>query len=158
MELEENKLKSTIRKCPYCGELLPVLSNVCPSCGQIIDNQNGDGDVNSLMTEIDDLCVSYSRTTIRLYDYIFLFIPIIYIVWAFVVVRKIMKSNQLYNDFSSIKTKAQTLYGDNHRFRTYLASKTSEIEGMKGKNKTSHIIIYILLVIDVLLLCISLAN
>lgn len=158
MELEENKSKSTIRKCPYCGELLPVLSNVCPSCGQIIDNQNGDGDVNSMMTEIDDLCASYSRTTIRLYDYIFLLIPIIYIVWAFVVIKKIMKSNRLYNDFSSIKVKAQTLYGANHRFRSYLGSKTTEVEQLKRKSKVSHMIIYAVIIIDVLLLCVSLMN
>ncbi len=159
METETNTiLKPNVRKCPYCGELLPPLTNVCPSCGQIVEDQNGDNDVNSIMSEIDDVCARISGTSIRIYDYILLLIPIIYIVWIIVVFVKIAKSNRLYNDFCSLRAKAQTLYGDNHRFRTYLSSKTTEIESLRSKNKTSHIIIYIIIFVDVLLLCVSLAG
>ena len=56
MELEEKISKPAVRKCPYCGELLPPLTNVCPSCGQIVENQDGESNVNSLKSEIDDVC------------------------------------------------------------------------------------------------------
>lgn len=159
METEANNTsKPNVRKCPYCGELLPPLTNVCPSCGQIVENQNGDNDVSSIMSEIDDVCARISGTSIRIYDYILLLIPIIYIVWIIVVFVKIAKSNRLYNEFCSLRAKAQTLYGDNHRFRTYLSSKTTEMENLKSKSKTSHIIIYIIIVVDVLLLGVSLAG
>lgn len=159
METEANKiLKPNVRKCPYCGELLSPLTNVCTSCGQIVENQNGENNVNSFMSEFDSLCAKISKTRIHIYDYILLLIPIIYIVWIIVVLMKIIKSNRLYNDFCSLRAKAQTLYGDNHRFRTYLASKTTEIEGLRSKSKTSHIIIYVIIVLDVLLLSVSLAG
>ena len=111
-----------------------------------------------MMSQIDDVCAKYSGTSIRFYDYILLLIPVVYIVWVFVVIMKIVKSNRLYNDFFSLSAKAQTLYGDNHRFRTYLSSKTTEVERLKSKNKTSHIIIYVLLFVDVVLLSVSLAS
>lgn len=158
MEIEDKVSKPTVRKCPFCGELLPPLTNVCPSCGQIVEDQNGENDVNSMMSKIDDVCAKYSGTSIRFYDYILLLIPVVYIVWVFVVIMKIVKSNRLYNDFCSLSAKAKTLYGDNHRFRTYLSSKTTEVERMKSKNKTSHIIIYVLLFVDVVLLSVSLAS
>ena len=158
MEIEEKVSKSTVRKCPFCGELLPPLTNVCPSCGQIVENQNGESDVNSMMSQIDDVCAKYSETSIHFYDYILLLIPVVYIVWGFVVIMKIMKSYRLYNDFRSLNAKAQTLYGDNHKFSTYLSSKTTEVEIMKSKNTTSHIIIYVLLFIDIVLLSVSLVS
>jgi len=158
MEIEEKVSKSTVRKCPFCGELLPPLTNVCPSCGQIVENQNGESDVNSMMSQIDDVCAKYSGTSIHFYDYILLLIPVVYIVWGFVVIMKIMKSYRLYNDFRSLNAKAQTLYGDNHKFSTYLSSKTTEVEIMKSKNTTSHIIIYVLLFIDIVLLSVSLVS
>ena len=158
MEIEEKVSKSTVRKCPFCGELLPPLTNVCPSCGQIVENQNGESDVNSMMSQIDDVCAKYSGTSIHFYDYILLLIPVVYIVWGFVVIMKIMKSYRLYNDFRSLNAKAQTLYGDNHKLSTYLSSKTTEVEIMKSKNTTSHIIIYVLLFIDIVLLSVSLVS
>ena len=158
MVIEEKVSKTTVRKCPYCGELLPPLTNVCPSCEQIVENQNSESDVNSMMSEIDDVCTRYSGTSIRFYDYILLLIPVVYIVWVFVVIMKIVKSNRLYNDFCSLSAKAQTLYGGNYNFRTYLSSKTTEVERVRSENKTSHIIIYVLLFVDILLLCVSLAS
>ena len=158
MEIEEKVSKPTVRKCPYCGELLPPLTNVCPSCGQIVEDQKGESDVNSMMSQIDDVCAKYSGTSIRFYDYILLLMPVVYIVWVFVVIMKIMKSNRLYNNSRSLIAKAQTLYGDNHRFHTYLSSKTTEVERVRSKSKTSRIIVYILLLVDVLVLSVSFTN
>lgn len=159
MEIEESKVsKPSIKKCPYCGELLPPLTKVCPSCGQIVEDSEGNEDATTMMAEIDNVCTKYANTSIRLYDYILLLIPLVYLVWVIVVIVKIIKSNKLYNKFLSLKSKAQTLYGANHRFRSYLDSKTTEIERLKQKNKVSHIVIYVLIFIDVLLLCVSLMN
>lgn len=111
-----------------------------------------------MMSEIDGIYANYSCNSIRIYDYILLLVPIFYLIWAFVVIKKIIKANRLYNDFMTLSSKALTLYGENYRFRNYLTSKTAEIEEIKRKCKKSHIIIYTLLFVDVLLLCISLAN
>ena len=159
MEVEESKVsKPSIKKCPYCGELLPPLSKVCPSCGQIVDDPEAEDNVTTMMSEIDDICKKYSNTSIHIYDYILLLIPIIYLAWGVIVILKIIKSNKLYNAFITQSGKAKALYGDNNKFRSYLTSKTTEIEEIRRKSKTSHIIIYVLMFIDVILLCISLMS
>ena len=158
MSKEGEKKAPSVRKCPYCGDLIPPLTNVCPSCGQIVEDQNGDSDVNTMMANIDRVCNDSSGSSIRVYDYILLLIPIIYLVWVVVVIMKIRKSNRLYDEFHSLCSKAQNLYGDNHKFHEYLTSKTIEMEGQKKKSKTSHMIVYVLLFVDLLLLCGSLVS
>lgn len=159
MELEEKlQAKQTTRKCPFCGELLPPLSKVCPSCGQIVENSEDETDVTSLMEEIDGLCTKYANLAIRIYDYILLLIPIVYLIWVIVVIMKIIKSNRTYNTFMVLRSKAQTMYGDNLKFRSYLSGKVKEMESLKQGNKIPHIIIYVILAIDIFLLCISLSS
>ena len=159
MESEESKTsKPSVKKCPYCGELLPPLSKVCPSCGQIIEDPEGESNATTMMSEIDSVCKQYANTSIHFYDYILLLIPIVYLVWVIVVVMKIIKSNKIYNSFYALCGNAKTTYGDNHRFRTYLDSKTKEVEELKRKGKVSHIIIYVLLFIDLILLSVSLMS
>lgn len=159
MDTEEIKSsKVAIRKCPYCGESLPPLTKVCPSCGQIVEEEGGRSDVVTTMENIDTVCAKFSKTAIRFYDYIFLLIPIVYLIWFIVSIIKIIKSNRLYNDFISLSSKAQTLYGGNHEFRNYLSKKTIEVEELKRKNKTAHIILYIIMLVDILLLVFSLSN
>lgn len=159
MEVEEGKVsKPSVKKCPYCGELLPPLSKVCPSCGQIVEDPEAEYNATTMMSEIDDICKKYSNTSIHFYDYILLLIPIIYLVWVVVVILKIIKSTKLYNAFTTQSGQAKALYGDNIKFRSYLTSRTTEIEEIKRKSKTSHIIIYVLIFIDVILLCISLMS
>lgn len=153
-----NDFKTAIIKCPYCGEVLPPLSKVCPSCNQIVDDQNDVDNVNNMMTEIDTICSIYLNTNIRVYDYIILLIPIVYIVWFFVVFMKIAKSKSLYNDFCSLCSKAQTLYGDNYSFRSYLGHKRSEMQELQKKRRMSHILIYILIFVNILLLGMSLIS
>ena len=86
--LQTKDSKKTIRKCPYCGEILPPMSKVCPSCGQIVD-ESDDDDVMSVMEEIEGLCATYANKSIRFYDYILLLVPIIYLVWVVIVILKI---------------------------------------------------------------------
>lgn len=154
--LEQESLKKTIKKCPFCGEHLPPLSKVCPSCGQIIDDEGEGSDVNTVMSELDGICGSYSNLAIKFYDYILLLIPIVYLIWVVVVIVKIVKSNKRFNEFQVLKSRAQTSYGDNSRFRSYLGSKNTEMEKLRNKNKTSHAIIYVLIILDAILLVFSL--
>lgn len=159
MELEEGKVsRPSIKKCPYCGEILPPLSNVCPSCGQIVEDSEGNSNATTMMSEIDEICKKYANTSIRFYDYVLLLIPLVYLVWIVVVIMKIVNSNKIYNSFNSLCSKARTTYGDNHRFRVFLDSKTSEIEELKRKGNVSHIIVYVLLFMDVVLLGFSLMS
>lgn len=154
--LQAKNTKASIRKCPYCGEILPPLSKVCPSCGQIVDET--DGDITSMMTEIDEVCATYANKSIRFYDYILLLVPLAYLVWVVIVILKIKKSNKLYNDFFVLSNRAKTLYGANSKFTAYINTKTAEVEENKRKNKVSHVIVYTLIIIDVLLLSVSLSN
>lgn len=159
MDTEEVKTsKVAIRKCPYCGESLPPLTKVCPSCGQIVEDEEDNSDVTTIMENIDTVCAKFSKAAIRFYDYLLLLIPVVYLVWFIVAIYKIVNSNRLYNDFISLCSKAQTLYGANHQFRNYLSKKTIEVEELKRKNRTSHIILYIIMFVDVLLLAFSLSN
>lgn len=156
--LQTKDSKTTIRKCPYCGDIIPPLTNVCPSCGQIVDEIDGGNDVFSMMTEIDDVCVKYANKSIRFYDYILLLVPIVYLVWGVIVIMKIVKANKLYNDFNVLSNRAKTLYGSNSKFCSYINTKTAEVEENKRKNKILHILVYALIIIDVLLLGVSLSN
>ena len=145
-----------IQKCPICGDFLPPLSKVCPSCGQIIEDEGSD--VSAIMSELEDVCSSYSKLTIRLYDYILLLIPIVYLIWAVVVIVKIARSNSLYSEYLVLNSKAQTSYGENPRFRSYLGNKDIEMNKQRNKNRTSHTIIYALLIIDAILLILNLMS
>ncbi|MBR3656146.1 MAG: hypothetical protein IKN58_03125 [Prevotella sp.] len=159
MEIEEETVsKPSIKKCPYCGELLPPLSKVCPSCGQIVEDSEGNSNATTMMSEIDEICKKYANTSIRFYDYILLLIPLVYLVWIIVVIMKIVKSNKLFNTFNALCSEARTIYGENHKFRKFLDSKATEIEELKRKGNVSHIIIYVLLFLDVVLLGFSLMS
>ena len=34
--------KSKVKKCPVCGEIIPALTNICPSCGAAVNKVNDD--------------------------------------------------------------------------------------------------------------------
>ena len=52
-----NALKSQMRKCPNCGDVIPITSGVCPSCNFVIDNQGKD---IKLLSDLDKLYVQIS--------------------------------------------------------------------------------------------------
>lgn len=159
MDTEELKtVRPAIKKCPYCGEVLPPLTKVCPSCGQIAEGSNGHNNVASMMRDINDVCKKYANATIKFYDFILLLTPIIYLLWIIGAIIKIVRSNKLYNTFISLSSQAKLQYGANHDFQSYLSSKTTEIEDMKRKNKTLQVAVYILILIDITLISVYLMN
>ena len=153
---EQESKRRTIKKCPICGEHLLPLSKVCPSCGNIVEDEGAK--VNTVMSELDKICGSYSNLSIRFYDYILLLMPIIYLIWVIIVIVKIVRSNTKYNNFVVLKNKALILYGDNPEFRSYLVHKDTEMEKQRKKNRISHAIIYALIILDAILLVFSLMS
>ena len=48
---EEDKERATIlRKCPNCGSFIPHLSNICPDCGFIIQSNETDKKIGTIIT------------------------------------------------------------------------------------------------------------
>ena len=45
----EQKRAETLRKCPKCGAYIPHLSNVCPDCGFIIEKNDTDRKISTLI-------------------------------------------------------------------------------------------------------------
>lgn len=45
----EQKRAETLRKCPKCGAYIPHLSNVCPDCGFIIEKNDTDRKISTLV-------------------------------------------------------------------------------------------------------------
>jgi hypothetical protein len=54
-----NALKSQMRKCPNCGDVIPITSGVCPSCNFVFDNQGQD---IKLLSDLDRLYVDISES------------------------------------------------------------------------------------------------
>ena len=52
-------LKSQMRKCPSCGEIISITSGVCPSCNFVFDNQGQD---IKLLSDLDKLYVDISKS------------------------------------------------------------------------------------------------
>jgi hypothetical protein len=47
---EQMKAKVQVRKCPACGEIIPALTSICPSCGASIK----DGDLREFVRKIEE--------------------------------------------------------------------------------------------------------
>lgn len=54
-----NTLKSQMRKCPNCGEAIPITSGICPSCGFAFDNEGKD---LKLLSDLDDIYKKISKS------------------------------------------------------------------------------------------------
>lgn len=54
-----NALKSQMRKCPNCGDVIPITSGICPSCNFVFDNQGQD---IKLLSDLDKLYVDISES------------------------------------------------------------------------------------------------
>ena len=154
-EVQEQEVQRRT-KCPICGEHLLPLSRVCPSCGHIVEDEGTK--INTLMSDLDKTCSSYSNLSIKFYDYILLLLPIIYLLWVIIVIIKIVRSNRKFNKYFVLKNQALVLYGDNPEFRSYLVRKESEMEKQRKKNTITHAIIYALIILDAILLVFSLMS
>ena len=58
---EQVKAKAQVRKCPACGDIIPVLSNVCPSCGAVV-NEVESSDLQLLLQNIENNIVQIKET------------------------------------------------------------------------------------------------
>ena len=154
-EVQEQEVQRRT-KCPICGEHLLPLSRVCPSCGHIVEDEGTK--INTLMSDLDKTCSSYSNLSIKFYDYILLLLPIIYLLWVIIVIIKIVRSNRKFNKYFVLKNQALVLYDDNPEFRSYLVRKESEMEKQRKKNTITHAIIYALIILDAILLVFSLMS
>ena len=56
-ELQKIKLQKQanapkVHKCPACGEILPALTGICPSCGNVVENNTSDHELNFLIEQM----------------------------------------------------------------------------------------------------------
>lgn len=54
---EQQKAKAQVRKCPACGEIIPILSRICPLCGNAVDDKET-GNLQELIQSIENNLVS----------------------------------------------------------------------------------------------------
>ena len=152
-KINMKKQKSTgIIKCPACGEIVPPLTGICPSCGHTISFSNDSEQNTSLLNlkeQLDDLLVQYSKKTITVVDFIILFVPYVFMVWMFVILWKIRKSKDIFADYNNALSNALLLYGNDSNAKSYLTDIEAKMEAAHKKNKTYMIIAYILVALDI---------
>ena len=117
---EQQKAKAQVRKCPACGEIIPVLTNICPSCGAAVNNKNDD-DLLRLIKELT------SKTT---------------------KVRQLVKIEEKYphhwHEIDNLVIscednirEATLLYGDNKKVRDLISVLEIEVDAAR-KVQTQH--------------------
>lgn len=62
LSLQSNVDKSSMKgkKCPYCGEILPELVDVCPSCENHV-NRQGSQNLNELIAKIEEALIELRK-------------------------------------------------------------------------------------------------
>lgn len=147
------KQQSTgIIKCPACGEIVPPLTGVCPSCGHIISFHSEDTQKTSLLNlkkQLDALFVQYSKKSITFVDYILLFVPIVIIPYMLFLLWKIRKAKNIYAEFNNIRSNAVLLYGNDSTAKSYLAEIGDKMDSAYKKGKVKVVIAYILVFLGI---------
>lgn len=52
---DQQKAKAKVRKCPACGEIIPVLSIICPSCGSAIQDDYVQKNITTLADDFQEI-------------------------------------------------------------------------------------------------------
>lgn len=160
INMEKQKAKGII-KCPACGEVIPPLTGLCPSCGHAISfskNSSSNTSLFGLKKQLDDLFVQYSKKTITFVDFILLIIPLVFIGWIFVVLWKIRKAKDLYAEFVNVLSSADILYGNDNNAQSYFTEISDKMEKERKKGKMFTIVAYVIVIIDVLGILFSMIN
>ena len=114
---ERVKAKSQVRKCPACGEIIPALSNICPSCGAAVDNQRED-DLHKLLVRIENDLVDIKTISESSFN---------------------KKSEKEYKQKKAIFEKdvreARVFYGENKRVQKLIAELQQELENVNKLHK-----------------------
>ena len=147
------KQQSTgIVKCPACGEIIPPLTGICPSCGHTISFSNDSKQSTSLLNlkeQLDDLLVQYSKKSITFVDFILLFVPYVFMVWMFVILWKIRKSKDIFAEYNNALSNALLLYSNESNAKSYLTDMEAKMKSAHKKNKRYIIIAYVLIFGDI---------
>ena len=154
----ERQQATGIVKCPACGEMVPPLSGVCPSCGHTISFANNTNQSTSLLNikkQLDDLYVLYSKKAITIVDFLILLAPFVFIVWIVYVLWKVQKSKNLNSEFSEVLSNGKILYGQDPKANSYFAEMEKKMNSANRKNKIYKVIAYVLVLFD--LYCLTLA-
>ena len=125
-----NALKSQMRKCPNCGDVIPITSGVCPSCNFVFDNQGKD---IKLLSDLDKLYVDISESKKipgLLLNLLLLFMLLA--LWCYSVVV----GNGLYITLAVVLTLGYLAYIFFSRIRVRENEKWS-VEELRGKFNTS---------------------
>lgn len=114
---EQMKAKVQVRKCPACGEIIPALSNICPSCGAAVDNQRED-DLHKLLVRIENDLVDIKAISGSSFN---------------------IKSEKEYKEKKAIFEKdvreARVFYGENKRVQKLIAELQQELENANKLHK-----------------------
>lgn len=99
-----------VRKCPVCGEIMPALTGICPTCGNAVGTgeQSVGGssdDINKLVNQMNSLLAQLKAGT--------------------------SQSTILISAIEEARRKAITLYGENPKVRAVTEEVAQEVEAYK---------------------------
>lgn len=52
IKIQKQAKEPKLHKCPACGEILPALTGICPSCGNVVENNTSDHELNFLIEQM----------------------------------------------------------------------------------------------------------
>ena len=152
------KQQSTgIVKCPACGEIIPPLTGICPSCGHTISFSNDSKQSTSLLnlkSKLDGLFVQYSKKSITFVDFLILLAPYVFIIWLIYVLWKVRKSKDILAEFNQMISDGKILYGQDNNARSYFSEMEEKMNVAHKKSKKFVVIAYVLVFLD--LYCLTL--
>ena len=111
-----------------------------------------------LKKQLDDLSIQYSKKSITFVDFILLCIPLVFIVWIFIVLLKIRKAKDIYAEFNNVLSNAFILYGNDNNAKSYLTEVRNKMEKECKKRKIFVIVAYVIVFGDVLSILYSIIN
>lgn len=108
-----------VKKCPNCGEVMPVLNGICPSCGHTVDvNMNDNKELFKLIDDMENALVELKSGNVDV--------------------------NKQTAIIEKYRRMAHTLYAENKKVQYLLAEIDAELKNYKKAVRKKTLIRYIL--------------
>lgn len=131
---KQEEAVAKVKKCPACGEIIPALSGVCPSCGHAVAVTKNDAnqELLGLMAQMEAAVKDFSESY-KLTGKDILLLYVFSIFWAaYLAYRFISDKNKLR--YQEVKRKATMLYGENKKLQTFIVEMDNEIKSIQKRN------------------------
>lgn len=151
IRIKQEEAVAKVKKCPSCGEIIPALSGICPSCGYslAVTQEDANHELLSMMSEMEAAIRDYSAGNKFKTADIFLLWLFWFIYGPVLVLRYINDKNK--HRYKEMRRKALTLYGENKKLQIFINEMDNELKEVN--NRKLMTVFGILLV--VVLICVG---